>query len=112
MMLARALAGEPQILLADEPVAALDLKHQLQSMEVLRQFVDNHRGCLVVLHDLSLAARYCDRLYLMHQGAIVACGKPSEVLTEAYLRDVYEVEIEYGRHGQVPSLVAVRTIDS
>jgi iron complex transport system ATP-binding protein len=112
MMLARALAGEPQILLADEPVAALDLKHQLQTMEVLQRFVDNRRGSLVVLHDLSLAARYCDRLYLMHQGAIVACGKPSVVLTEDHLRDVYEVEIASGHHGQVPWLVGVRTIDS
>lgn len=110
MLLARALAGEPQVLLADEPVAALDLKHQLQTMEVLRGFAREERSCLVVLHDLALAARYCDRLYLMHQGALVAQGTPAEVLTDNNLRRVYEVEVESG-HGAVPWLVAVRQTD-
>ncbi len=107
MLLARALAGEPKVLLADEPIAALDLKHQLQTMDVLRRFAADDRACLVVLHDLSLAARYCDSLYLMHEGSIVAQGAPAEVLTEHHLRSVYEVEVESGQ-GQVPWLVAVR----
>lgn len=98
------------MLLADEPVAALDLKHQLQTMEVLRRFAREQRSCLVVLHDLALAARYCDRLYLMHQGGMVAHGTPPEVLTDDNLRRVYELEVEFGR-GAVPWLVAVRQTD-
>jgi len=80
MLLARALASQPRVLLADEPVAALDLKHQLQTMKVLRNFASDNRACVVVLHDLSLAARYCDRLYLMHEGKMVAQGTAAEVL--------------------------------
>ena len=110
MLLARALAGEPKVLLADEPIAALDLKHQLQTMDVLRQFASNDRASLVVLHDLSLAARYCDSLYLMHEAGIVARGTPNEVLTESHLRNVYEVEVQSG-HAEVPWLVAVRQSD-
>ncbi len=94
MLLARALATEPKVLLADEPVAALDLKHQLQTMNVLRNFSAQDRCCLVVLHDLSLAARYCDRLYLMQQGSMVADGTATEVLSSDNLREVYGVEAE------------------
>lgn len=101
MLLARALATEPKILLADEPVAALDLKHQLQTMNVLRNFSTGDRSCLVVLHDLSLAARYCDRLYLMQQGKLVADGNIDEVLSAENLRHVYGVEVERGR-GELP----------
>ncbi len=107
MLLARALAAQPGVLLADEPVAALDLKHQLKTMHVLRQFSHADRTCLVVLHDLSLAARFCDRLYLMHEGAIVAEGTPSEVLTENNLRTVYGVEVQMGG-GDHPWVVPIR----
>ena len=107
MLLARALAAQPQVLLADEPVAALDLKHQLQTMQVLRNFATDNRTCLVVLHDLSLAARFCDRLYLMHEAEIVAEGSPTEVLTEANLKTVYGVEVKMGG-GEHPWLVPIR----
>ena len=101
MLLARALATEPKVLLADEPVAALDLKHQLQTMEVLRNFSANDRCCLVVLHDLSLAARYCDRLYLMQDGKMMADGTSAEVLSADNLRNVYGVVAEPGG-GKLP----------
>ncbi len=101
MLLARALATEPTVLLADEPVAALDLKHQLQTMSVLRSFSADDRCCLVVLHDLSLAARYCDRLYLMQQGQMVADGITADVLSAENLRNVYGVEAAPGL-GELP----------
>lgn len=94
VLLARALASEPDVLLADEPVAALDLAHQLQTMELLRHFARENKSCLVVLHDLSLAARYCDRLILMDKGHMVSAGLTSEVLTVEALRSVYGVEAE------------------
>lgn len=113
MLLARALATEPQVLLADEPVAALDLGHQLQTMDVLRKFASSHqsalpRGCLVVLHDLTLAARYCDRLYLMNDGQFAAEGTPTEVLSTQLLRQVYRVDTASGNAEGVPWLVALR----
>lgn len=94
VLLARALASEPDVLLADEPVAALDLAHQLQTMELLRSFARGDQSCLVVLHDLSLAARYCDRLVLMDKGHLVSSGSTHEVLTVEALRSVYGVEAE------------------
>lgn len=94
VLMARALASEPTVLLADEPVAALDLAHQLQTMELLREFARGERGGIVVLHELSLAARYCDRLLLMDRGALVASGPTQEVLNVQTLREVYGVEVE------------------
>ena len=107
MLLARALAADPKILLADEPIAALDLKHQLQTMHLLRNFATDEKGCLVVLHDLSLASRFCDRLYLMHEGKIVSEGEPAAVLSRENLRQVYGVEVATG-DGEVPYIVPVR----
>jgi len=101
MLLARALAAQPNVLLADEPVA------QLQTMHVLRNFATDNRTCLVVLHDLSLAARFCDRLYLMHDATLVAEGTPAEVLTETNLKTVYGVEVQMGG-GEHPWVVPIR----
>jgi len=93
VMLARVLASEPRLILADEPVAALDISHQLQTMQLLREFSSVGQACVVVLHDLMLASHYCDRLYLLDGGRCVATGSPVEVLTEGNLRDVYSVEL-------------------
>jgi len=102
VLLARVLATEPKVLLADEPTAALDLGHQLQVMDVLRNFVSGENGCVVVLHDLSLASRYCDRLVLLDQGKNVASGVPSDVLTTDIIRKVYGVDtMSIGPDGSV-----------
>lgn len=110
VMLARALAAEPTLLLADEPVAALDVGHQLQIMEYLREFAVDQRAVVVVLHDLSLAARYCDQIYLLHEGRLQAQGTPADVLTEDMLRDVYGVEVTIGCD-QVPWIVPVKRVN-
>jgi len=109
VLLARALATEPSVLLADEPVATLDLGHQLQIMQVLRDFAQQQRSCLVVLHDLTLAARYCDRLYLMHHGKLHSAGTPADVLTDEHIRAVYGVDVLRG-DGEVPWIVPVRKL--
>ena len=96
VLLARALAVEAPLLLVDEPVSALDPYHQIRIMEVLRAYADEGRTVVAVLHDLSLAARYCDRLILLDNGKVKADGAPSEVLTPDNLRDTYRIEALIG----------------
>ncbi|HPE62441.1 MAG TPA: ABC transporter ATP-binding protein [Thiolinea sp.] len=109
VLMARALAANPDILLADEPVAALDPGHQLQTMDLLRHFARNERGCIVVLHELSLAARYCDRLYLLHRGQLAASGTVAEVLSQHNLQQVYGIECHIGCDG-VPWIIPLRRL--
>src|SRR5690606_32435608 len=90
-LLARVFAGEPQVIIADEPIAALDPYHQLHIMELLRDHAQNGGTVIAALHDLSLAARYCQRLILLHHGRIVADGEPVHVLTPENLQQVYGI---------------------
>ena len=91
VLLARALAVGAPALVADEPLAALDPGHQIDVMDLLK--AEARAGSLVVtvLHDLGMAARYCDRLLLMDRGALVADGAPLDVLTEQSLARVYGI---------------------
>jgi iron complex transport system ATP-binding protein len=91
VLLARVLAQETPLILADEPIAGLDPAHQIATMEVFRDLADKGRAVLVSLHDLGLAARHCTRLLLMHRGRLVADGPPAEVLTEENLRAIFGV---------------------
>lgn len=93
VLLARALVTEPDILLADEPVAALDPAHQLDVMELLADHCNSGRSVIVVLHDLTLAAHYCQRLQLLHEGATLAEGEPEKVLSEKNLANAYAIEL-------------------
>jgi len=98
VLLARALAGAPEILLADEPVAGLDPYHRLEVMEHLAGLAETGTGVVVVLHDLALAARFCRRLVLLDKGRIAAEGSPAEVLTQERLAAVYRIEAVRGSH--------------
>ena len=93
VMLARVLATEAAILLADEPTAALDPRHQLAVMDDLRG--ESRRGTLViaVTHDIALAARMADEIVLLHDGRLVAQGSPEAVLTDANLAQIYGVTV-------------------
>ncbi len=93
VVLARALVQEPSYLLLDEPTNHLDLKYQIEVLSLVRQEVRSGLGALVVLHDLNLAMRLCDRLLVMQQGSIVAAGKPSDVLTETLVATVYGASV-------------------
>ena len=90
-LLARVFAGEPKIILADEPIAALDPYHQLHMMELLAEHAQQGGAVLAALHDLSLAARFCSRLVLLHHGKVVADGQPIDVLTTENLQQVYGI---------------------
>lgn len=105
VLLARMLAVEADTLLADEPIAALDPLHQLRVMEVLRQTTREGRSVIVVLHDLSLAMRYCDRLVLLARGGVLTQGRPENVLTDQHIAAAYGVTVARGEHGGVPFLV-------
>jgi len=92
VLLARALAIGAPMLMADEPTAALDPYHQLHTMELLRGLSREGRAVLAVLHDLSLAARFCDRVIILNQGRILADGPPRETLTAEFLGAAYRIE--------------------
>lgn len=91
MHCARAFAAEAPLLVADEPTAALDPRHQFRVLDLIKAFVAKGGGALVVLHDIQLAARYASRLVWMKEGRVIADGPPSETLTEERLKTVYGV---------------------
>lgn len=92
MHCARAFAAEAPLLVADEPIAALDPRHQFRILDLIADFVASGGGALVVLHDIQMAARYASRLIWMKGGRILADGPPSETFTEDRLKDVYGIE--------------------
>ncbi len=96
--LARVLAVQAPLLLADEPVAALDPRHQLEVMALLRSHCAAGGGAIVVLHDLTLASRFCDRLLLLNHGCLVAAGTVDSVLAPVNLRSVYGIAAVTGQH--------------
>ncbi len=92
VMLARALAADAPILLADEPVAALDPYHQLHVMELLAGLARAGHLVLVVLHDLTLAARFCSEILVLHEGRLAGHGAPGEVLSDELLAQAFHIE--------------------
>ncbi|MFN3937244.1 MAG: ABC transporter ATP-binding protein [Gemmobacter sp.] len=93
VLMARALAQEAPLLIADEPAAGLDPEGAIRAMTVLRDLSAEGRGVLVSVHDLGLAARHCDRVALMHKGRLVAVGPPAAVLDDARLADVFGITV-------------------
>lgn len=95
IVLARCLVQETPVILLDEPTANLDMNHTVEIMDRLSERVEETGLTVVtVLHDLNLAARYCDRLVLMSQGEICFSGSPSEVMTPEKLEHVYRIPVE------------------
>lgn len=94
-MFAQALLRRPKILLLDEPVSALDMAHQINLLDKVRHYTEQHQLiCIMVLHDLSLAAQFSDEVMLLSEGNIHAQGVPKAVLQSEILRKVYHVDIE------------------
>ncbi len=95
VLFARALAQEPNWLLLDEPTAFLDLRHRIDLLAVVRDFVGGGRGgALVVSHDLALAARVCDRIVVLSEGRVLAQGAPSDVLDPDLIESAFGMEAE------------------
>lgn len=91
VLLARALAQQPQLLFLDEPTNHLDIRYQLELMHLIKALACT---VVVVLHDLNIAARFCDRIYLMQEGALLAGGTPGQVLTPLHIGQVFGVQAE------------------
>ncbi|NIK59836.1 ATP-binding cassette domain-containing protein [Kribbella shirazensis] len=106
VMLARALAQQPKVLLLDEPTNHLDIAHQLELLSLVRR-----RGvtAIVALHDLTLAAAYCDRLVLLEQGRVVSVGAPDEVLTPERVAAVYGITCDVLVHPRTGRLLLALT---
>jgi len=94
VVLARALAQRPRLLLLDEPTSHLDLRYQAELLRAARAAAAEGVGVLLVLHDLNLAARVCDRLVLLTEGRVVASGAVPEVLAQGRLERAYRTEVE------------------
>jgi len=94
VLLARVLAGTPEWLLADEPLASLDPAHQIDVLDCLRQSAAGGAGVVLVVHDLNQAARIADQLILMKDGCIIARGAPDAVLTPALLAETFGVQTQ------------------
>ena len=98
VLIARALAQQPAILLLDEPIANLDINHQHQVLGLIRDLAETSRlAILMAIHDLELAARYCQRLILLHQGQIWAAGQPAEVLQDGHMQAVFGIDSQLYR---------------
>ncbi|WBU56685.1 ABC transporter ATP-binding protein [Paracoccus sediminicola] len=109
-LIARALAQDTPILMADEPIAGLDPAYQISTMTLFRALADEGRAVIVSLHDLGLAARHCTRLVLMDQGRIVADGPPDRVLTPDNLSRVFGIEGFFAQEKEGPVFQPLRVL--
>jgi iron complex transport system ATP-binding protein len=96
VLAARAVAQDTPVLLADEPASGLDPAHQIMMMAAIRRLAARGRAILVSLHDLSLAARWCDRVVMLKDGRVAVEGTPADVLTEHWLREVFNIAAHIG----------------
>jgi len=112
LVLARALAQEPRLLLLDEPTAHLDLSHQSEIMDIVAGLVQTFKmAVLMAVHDLNLASQYCSRLILLHQGRAITEGAPVDVLTVKNLKAAFQVDatiIPHPANGRPTVLMAAQ----
>lgn len=110
VLIARALAQEPHILLLDEPTANLDLHHQHTLLGLARSLTGEGLTVIAAIHDVTLAARYCDHLAVLAGGQIVTIGAPAHVLTPSLLAEVFGVEAEIVPEPRHPGMVRISVL--
>lgn len=91
VILARALAQKTNCLILDEPTNHLDIKYQLQLMDIVKEL---NLTVISAVHDLNIATMYCDKIFVVKDGNIVAFGSPADVLTKEFIKEIYEVDAE------------------
>ena len=106
--LARALAQEPRTLVFDEPSAALDIAHEMALFDLLSELRDDGVSIVIAIHNINVAARYADRLVLLHDGGVAAEGAPAAVLTREVIESVYEWPVLIGSADGAPQVVPQR----
>lgn len=111
VMVARALCQEPGVLLLDEPTSSLDMRHQLEVMEMVSSLVKKKKiSAVMALHDLNLASMFVDKLAILKNGKIYAAGEPADLLNAENIREVYGVEALVMEHFGRPYVVPLRSV--
>jgi iron complex transport system ATP-binding protein len=111
VFIARALAQEPDVLLLDEPTSNLDIRHQLDVMDAIKNLVRAKEiSAIMAIHDLNLGSRYADRIVMLNGGTIVAAGNPSSVLNPENIKHVYGVEAVVKNESGRPYIVPISPI--
>ncbi len=115
VIIARAIAQEPEVILLDEPTSALDLSHQIEVMELIRR-LNEEEGLTVVavLHDVNLAARYCKRLIMLNDGMVIADGAPEQVIVKKNLNQIYHMKMMVRDNPLFgcPEIVPIRVLET
>lgn len=112
VLVARALAQEPEVLLLDEPTSSLDMKHQLEVMEMVASLVkEKDISAVMALHDLNLASMFVDKLAILKDGKIYAAGEPADLLNARNIREVYGVEAVVMENLDRPYIIPLRSLN-
>ncbi len=112
VLIARALAQEPEVLLLDEPTSSLDMRHQLEVMETISSLVKEKRiSAVMAIHDLNLASRFSDKLVMLKGGKVYAAGSPDELINEGNISRIYGIEAVVMRSLDKPCIVPLRSLN-
>jgi len=110
VLIAAALAKEPQILVFDEPTSSLDIRHQIDVMKYVRYVVQQEKIlALIAMHDLNLAAQYADQVIMLQNGTVFAQGTPGDILCRENIRAVYDIDVAIYKHGCVNHIVPMES---
>lgn len=108
VMIASAISQQPEVMLLDEPTAALDIKYQMEILKILKRLNEQEgKSLILAMHDLHLASKFCQRLILLKKGKVFCEGPPSEVLKKEILEEVYEVKVKILHDDEDGSLLVV-----